>query len=47
MDPLAGAFAYYNFNETSPASIEYTPNVVQPKYFNNDTNFEFGYRHDG
>jgi hypothetical protein len=43
MDPLAGAFAYYNFNETT-GSIEYTPNVVQPKYFNNDSNFEAGYR---
>jgi hypothetical protein len=43
MDPLAGAFAYYNFNETS-GSIEYTPGAVQPKYFNNDTNFEPGYR---
>lgn len=43
MDPLAGAFAYYNFNATT-GSIEYTPGVVQPKYFNNDSNFEFGYR---
>jgi len=43
MDPLAGAFAYYNFDEVS-GSIEYTPGVVQPKYFNNDTNFEYGYR---
>lgn len=43
MDPLAGAFAYYNFNETT-GSIEYTPGVVQSKYFNNDTNFEPGYR---
>jgi len=43
MDPLAGAFAYYNFNEDT-GSIEYTPGVVQPKYFNNDTNFEPGYR---
>ncbi len=43
MDPLAGAFAYYNFDEAS-ASIEYTPGNVQPKYFNNDTNFEPGYR---
>ncbi len=42
MDPLAGAFAYYNFNETT-GSIEYTPNTVQPKYFNNDANFETGY----
>lgn len=43
MDPLTGAFAYYNFNEAS-GSLEYTPGVVQPKYFNNDTNFETGYR---
>ncbi len=43
MDPLAGAYAYYNFNETT-GSIEYTPGVVQPKYFNNDGNFEFGFR---
>ncbi|MDX1480026.1 MAG: hypothetical protein R3315_00010 [Woeseiaceae bacterium] len=43
MDPLAGAFAYYNFNEDT-GSIEYTPGVVQPKYFNNDVNFPFGYR---
>ena len=43
MDPLAGAFAYYNFNETT-GSIEYTANTVQPKYFNNDTNFEYGFR---
>jgi len=43
MDPMAGAFAYYNFNETT-GSIEYTPNTVQPKYFNNDSNFEYGFR---
>jgi hypothetical protein len=43
MDPLAGAFAYYNFNEMT-GSIEYTPGSVQSKYFNNDTNFEPGYR---
>ena len=43
MDPLAGAFAYYDFDETS-TSIQYTPGVVQPKYFNNDTNFEYGFR---
>ena len=42
MDPMAGAFAYYNFDEVS--GIEYTPNTVQPKYFNNDANFEYGYR---
>ena len=43
MDPLAGAFAYYNFNELN-GNLEYTPGVVQPKYFNNDSNFEAGYR---
>ncbi len=43
MDPLAGAFAYYNFDENT-GRLQYTPNVVQPKYFNNDTNFEYGYR---
>ena len=43
MDPLAGAFAYYHFDETS-GSIQYTQGVVQPKYFNNDTNFEAGFR---
>lgn len=43
MDPLAGAYAYYNFNEDT-SSIEYTPGVVQSKYFNNDVNFPFGYR---
>jgi hypothetical protein len=43
MDPLAGAFAYYNFNEMT-GSIEYTPGSVQSKYYNNDTNFETGYR---
>jgi hypothetical protein len=42
MDPMAQAFAYYNFNETS-GSIEYTAGNVQPKYFNNDTNFEYGF----
>lgn len=43
MDPLSGAFAYYDFNETT-GSIEYSAPNVQPKYFNNDTNFEAGYR---
>jgi hypothetical protein len=42
MDPLAQAFAYYNFNPTS-GSIEYTSGVVQPKYFNNDTTFPDGF----
>ena len=43
MDPLAGAFAYYNFNETTGTN-ENTPGVVQSKYFNNDTNIETGFR---
>ena len=42
MDPLAGAFAYYDFDETTQ-SLQYSPGAVQSKYFNNDTNFEFGY----
>lgn len=43
MDPMAQAFAYYDFNEAT-GSIEYTPGQVQPKYFNNDANFPFGFR---
>ena len=43
MDPMAQAFAYYNFDEAS-GSIEYSPGQVQPKYFNNDANFPFGFR---
>jgi hypothetical protein len=48
MDPLAQAFAYYNFNETS-GRIEYTDGVVQPKYLINMDNFKPGYvtRNDG
>ena len=42
MDPLAQAFAYYTFNEDT-GSIEYTPGSVQPKYFNNEGNFPYGY----
>ena len=43
MDPMAQAFAYYNYNETTGA-LEYTPGNVQPKYFNNDLNFPQGFR---
>jgi hypothetical protein len=43
MDPMAQAFAYYNFNEAT-GSIEYTPGSVQAKYFNNEDNFPFGFR---
>jgi hypothetical protein len=42
MDPMAQAFAYYNFDEVT-GTMEYTENVVQPKYFNNDTTFEDGF----
>jgi hypothetical protein len=42
MDPMTGAFAYYNFNETT-GNVEYTNGVVQPKYFNNENNFPFGF----
>jgi hypothetical protein len=43
MDPMAQAFAYYNYNETT-GRLEYTDGVVQPKYFNNDLNFPQGFR---
>jgi hypothetical protein len=43
MDPLAQAFAYYNFDEAS-GRIEYTGGQVQPKYFNNEDTFPQGYR---
>jgi hypothetical protein len=43
MDPLAQAFAYYDF-DTVQGRIQYTPGVVQAKYFNNDTTFPHGYR---
>jgi len=43
MDPMAQAFAYYNYDEVSGA-LEYTANSVQPKYFNNDLNFPQGFR---
>ncbi len=42
MDPLAGAFAYYNFN-SGTGQLEYTQDVVQPKFTINADNFPFGY----
>jgi hypothetical protein len=42
MDPMAQAFAYYNFDETT-GRIEYTNGVVQPKYFNNEETFPDGF----
>jgi hypothetical protein len=42
MDPMAQAFAYYNFDESSER-IRYTPGVVQPKYHINADTFKYGY----
>jgi hypothetical protein len=42
MDPLAQAFAYYQFNE-STGRLEYTQGSVQPKYFINGETFSPGY----
>ncbi len=42
MDPLAQAFAYYNYDETS-GQLVYTAGAVQPKYLINSDNFKFGY----
>lgn len=47
MDPLAQAFAYYNWTGeegTDGGRIEYTAGEVQPKYHINDTVFRYGYR---
>jgi len=49
MDPMARAFAFYDFDNgtaEAPGSMRlvYTEGVVQQKYFNNDTNFAPGYR---
>ena len=47
MDPLAQAFAYYNYNLTDPVTgngqLLYTAGAVQPKYTINSDNFKFGY----
>ena len=49
MDPMAQAFAYYNFNNTNVATagttgqIVYTAGQVQPKYHINATNFPQGF----
>jgi hypothetical protein len=49
MDPMAQAFAYYNFNNIDPATtdttgqIVYTAGQVQPKYHINNNNFAQGY----
>lgn len=46
MDPLAQAFAYYNFNGIegeAAGSIAFTSGVVQEKYNINPNNFAYGY----
>ena len=45
MDPLAQAFAFYDFDETQGplGRLVYTPGVVQPKYLINSDNFKPGY----
>jgi hypothetical protein len=42
MDPLAQAFAYYNFDPVA-MQIVYTAGQVQPKYHINNTNFPQGF----
>ena len=42
MDPMAQAFAYYNFDETA-GKLMYTQDMVQPKYKINSDNFKPGY----
>ena len=42
MDPLAQAFAYYNWDATA-GRIAYTPGVVQGKYLINSDNFKAGF----
>ncbi len=46
MDPMAQAFAFYTFDEAQ-GRLVYTGGAVQPKYFNNDTTFAFGFRTAG
>jgi hypothetical protein len=49
MDPMAQAFAYYNFNGTAvgdgtnTGSLEYTPGTTQAKYHINTGNFPQGF----
>ena len=49
MDPMAQAFAYYNFNGTvvgpgtNTGTMQSSPGMVQPKYLINHNNFVFGF----
>jgi hypothetical protein len=42
MDPMAQAFAYYNF-DTTQNQLVYTPGTTQAKYHINTTNFPQGF----
>jgi hypothetical protein len=42
MDPMAQAFAFYDFDETQ-SRLVYTPNAVNAKYFINADNFKPGF----
>lgn len=42
MDPMAQAFAYYDFSTTTNELV-YTPGQVQPKYLKNPQNFPWGF----
>ncbi len=42
MDGLAGAFAYYDFDEDTQQTV-YTGGMVQPKFVNDAGTFRFGY----
>jgi hypothetical protein len=45
MDPMAQAFAYYNYDgmDASAGKLVYTPGAVQAKYFINSDNFKPGF----
>jgi hypothetical protein len=43
MDPMAQAFAYYNFDGVTTQETLYTPGVVQAKYLINSQNFNQGF----
>jgi hypothetical protein len=43
MDPMAQAFAYYNFDAVTSNETVYTPGVVQAKYLINSQNFSAGF----
>jgi hypothetical protein len=43
MDPMAQAFAYYNFDGVVTQETQYTGGIVQPKYLINSQNFSQGF----